>query len=232
MGLSILAAIGLLALTVWALHRNQRRKNEESVDRNLPLPPLELNETDVSEAVDPAEMFGIPPETPLHPAPLAPEPTTAVSAIESPDQWLAISRELLAQGEFDKALQQCHSALPQMGAFRQSCVVLRAQIRELKKQRETHAGALERLYQLAALADFFNGKSPHTKALSPSAIKQIDYAAWQTLSTPYAVLGFKHVSLLTKTDVKWLVRDWGEPESHSFMRELHIAQWNNLLNSL
>lgn len=228
-GLSILAAIGLLALIVWALHRNQRIENQESVDRNLPLPPIELKQSDANELSDVEDMLGIEPES--SPAPRPAPVTTKVElsdTVASPDQWLVRSRECASQGDFEAALQLCESALPQMGAFRQSCVVLRAQIRELKKKRQSHSHALEQLYQLAAQADFFHGKTPNTKALAPSAVKQIDYAAWKALSSPYAVLGYKHVSLLTKTDAKWLVQEWGEPESHGYMRELHLAQWNTL----
>lgn len=224
-GLSILAAIGLLALIVWALHRNQRIENQESVDRNLPLPPIELKQSDANELSDVEDMLGIEPAP--RPAPV----TTTVElseTIPSPDQWLVRSREYAAQGDFESALQQCQSALPQMGAFRQSCVVLRAQIRELKKQQQSYTNALEQLYRFASQADFFHGKTANTNALPPSAVKQIDYAAWKSLSSPYAVLGYEHVSLLTKTDAKWLVKEWGEPESHGFMRELHLAQWNTL----
>ena len=218
-GLSILAAIGLLVLIVWALHRNQRIENQESVDRNLPLPPIELKQSDANELSDVEDMLGIEPE---------PSPAPRPAPVASPDQWLVRSRECASQGDFETALQLCESALPQMGAFRQSCVVLRAQIRELKKKRQSHSHALEQLYQLAAQADFFHGKTPNTEALPPSAVKQIDYTVWKTLSSPYAVLGYKHVSLLTKTDAKWLVQEWGEPESHGYMRELHLAQWNTL----
>jgi len=228
-GLSILAAIGLLVLIVWALHRNQHRKNEESVDRNLPLPPIELKQAAVTEMSDIEEMLGIEPESSPAPRP-APsvEPAELANAPASPDQWLVRSRECLAQGDFEAALELCNSALPQMGAFRQSCVVLRAQIRDLKKKRQSYTGALEQLYLLAAQADFFHGKTPNTKTLPANTIKQIDYSAWKSLSSPYAVLGFEHVSLLTKTDAKWLVQQWGEPDSHSFMRELHLAQWDSL----
>ncbi|MBU1362155.1 MAG: hypothetical protein KJ901_25795 [Gammaproteobacteria bacterium] len=228
-GLSILAAIGLLVLIVWALHRNQRIENQESVDRNLPLPPIELKQSDANELSDVEDMLGIEPESSPAPRPAPVAAKVELSdSVASPDQWLVRSRECASQGDFEAALQLCESALPQMGAFRQSCVVLRAQIRELKKKRHSHSHALEQLYQLAAQADFFHGKTPNTKALAPSAVKQIDYAAWKALSSPYAVLGYKHVSLLTKTDAKWLVQEWGEPESHGYMRELHLAQWNTL----
>ena len=225
-GLSILAAIALLVLIVWVLHRNQRKEKEKSVDRNLPLPPLDLKDAEVTQMSTLEDIFGITPE-PAAPLSSAPEVVAAPS-----EQWLVNSREFLAIGKFDKALQECDSALPQMGAFRQACVVMRAQIRELKKQGQAYASALEQLYQLAAVADFFHGRTPGTRTLSTSALKQIDYASWKTLSSPYAVLGFQHLSLISKTDAKWLVQEWGEPDSHSLMRELHAAQWHNLYNSL
>lgn len=229
-GLSILAAIGLLALIVWALHRDQRRKNEESVDRNLPLPPLELNQRDATQISSVEEILGISEAYTTRPAP--PAPQTRASTAQPPERWLSGSRELLAEGKYNEALRQCRSALPQLKAFRQSCVVLRAQIRELKKKRRPYAVELEQLYRFAALADFFHGKAPNTNALPPSAVRQIDFAAWQSLSSPYAALGFDHLNLLTKTDTKWLLQEFGEPDSHGFMRELHCAQWNELRDSL
>jgi len=232
MGLSILAAIGLLVLIVWALHRNQRRVNEENVDRNLPLPPLQLSETEVTRMSELDEDLDLPQIATSHrPTPVATK-TALASTLVPVDQWLARSRESLAKGEFVNALQQCHSALPQMGAFRQCCMVLRAQIRELKKKRQSYDDALEQLYRIAALADFFHGKTPNMKALPPSAIKQINFSRWEALRCPYAELGFKHLSLLTKTDAKWLVQQWGEPEEHAHMRELHLNQWKELHNSL
>lgn len=233
-GLSTLAAIVLLALIVWALHRNQRRENEENVDRNLPLPPLQLNENEVSDISSPEEILGFTPAPSVAPrssmanTQAEPESTPTARAV----QWLSRSREHMAKGDFSNALEECQQGLPQLGAFRQSCVVLRAQIREEKKNSQAYSSTLEQLYQLAALADFFHGKAPNTKALSANALKQVDFQQFKSLSSPYAVLGFEHLGLLTKTDAKWLVEHWGEPVSHSYMRELHLAEWNNLRNSL
>jgi len=175
-GLSILATIGLLALIVWALHRNQQRENEENVDRNLPLPPLQLNDHDVGEIPVAEEILGIAPVTSqkTEQAPIA-RKDTKLTVPETADTWLSSSREALPRGDFESALQACSSALPQMGAFRQSCVVLRAQIRELKKQGKSDSRALEQLYQFAAHADFFHGKVADTKTLPTSAIKQVNY---------------------------------------------------------
>ncbi len=233
MGLSILGVISLLVLIVWALHRHQQRKNEESVDRNLPLPPLEFRENNV-EGMDVAEdILGITPDARSAPTPPPlREQQNTVASYEGTEQWLHSSRELLSQGKFEEALNVCQGALPQMGAFRQACVILRAQIRDLKKQGRSYLQPLTDLYHMAALADFFHAKGANIKSLSPIFIKQIDFTQWQSLATPYARLGYKRIALLTKTDVKWFVQEWGEPDAHEAMHELHQQQWQTMSNSL
>ena len=56
-GLSLIAGIGLLILIVWVLHRYQQKENEESVDRRVPLPPIELRETHDEELTDPEDIL-------------------------------------------------------------------------------------------------------------------------------------------------------------------------------
>ena len=119
-----------------------------------------------------------------------------------------------------------------MGAFRQSCLVLRAQIREQNKAKEDIAPSLEQLYQLIALADFFHGKIAGGKPLTVNASKRVAFEPFATLTSPYAELGYEHLSLLTKTDIKWFTQTWGEPKQHRHMRELHQNRWDTLQDSL
>lgn len=236
-GLSLIAGIGLLILIVWVLHRYQQKENEESVDRRVPLPPIELRETQDEELTDPEDILGLTPTDKAKPT-TAPAITPALDEQEptppsqAPDHWLELSRSQQANGDYAGALASCHAALPQMGAFRQSCLVLRAQIREQNKAKEDIAPSLGQLYQLIALADFFHGKIAGSKPLTVNASKRVAFEPFATLTSPYAELGYEHLSLLTKTDIKWLTQTWGEPKQHRHMRELHQNRWDTLQDSL
>ena len=235
-GLSIIAGIGLLILIVWMLHKNQQKENAETVDRTLPLPPLELRETHQGDFSDPEEILGLNKSTDASTTTKsqasidASEPTADITPPPSPanDQWLELSKAQQAEGDFAQALSTCSKALPQLGAFKQCLLILRAQIRTLKKAQQADDAALALLYQHGAMASFFHHKGPGQKPLSPSACKKIDYSKFAHLRTPYQELGYEHLSLLTKTDIKWLTQAWGEPNAHTPIRELHAEQWQTL----
>ncbi len=239
-GLSIIAGIGLLILIIWALHKYQQKENVETVDRTVPLPPLELRESDEDDLSDPEEILGLNPSSVQEskiPASEQPSPSTTVQASDPTataalDQWLEVSKEQQAVGDFTAALSTCSAALPQMGAFKQSCLILRAQIRTLKKAQQDSNAALEQLHHLAALASFFHSKATGVKPLSPSASKKVDYSEFAHMNTPYNDLGYEQLPLLSKTDIKWMIQAWGEPNTHTHMRQLHARQWQQLLSTL
>lgn len=226
-GLSIFAAIALLVAIVWALHRHQQQKNLESVDRNIPLAPVEFRESAELSAED---MLDHEPRKPSPAPPLADTMPlvrarpTADKEVDS-ENWLEKSRELLQTEQYAAALAACHSALPQMGAFRQACQVLRSQVRAEKKNKQRHEQTLLSLYRFAAWADFFHSRTAPGKPLPAALLRRVNSSQWQHLDCPYVSLGFANLSLLTKTDTKWLQDAWGEPEQHSDMRTLHMEQW-------
>src|SRR5690606_21310838 len=118
-----LTALALLALIVYLLHAHQQQQKIDSVDRAVPLPPLE-GEIHLPDAEAPI------PAVELTPEPEPPVPVAAVAQVVPSADWLARSRTLKEQGDFDQALEIARSAYPQIGAFRQACVILRAQLRE------------------------------------------------------------------------------------------------------
>ena len=237
-GFSIIAGIGLLIAIVWVLHKYQQKENVESVDRTLPLPPLELRQSTEDELTDPEEILGLAsaktpnpePQSIAEPAPVAKAPTTTPNSAS--DQWLASSKAQQAAGDFEQALATCHAALPQMGAFKQSALVLRAQIRAMNKAKQDSSQALQHLYDLAAMADFFHAKTAHSKPLTPNQCKKINYNDYSELRAGYQDLGYEHLTLLTKTDSKWLTQAWGEPMAHSHMHTIHPKAWDRLQKSL
>ncbi len=230
-GISVSAGLALLVLIVWMLHRNQQVRNAESVDRTLPLPPLELRD---SEAVVSAEdILGLSPgpET-VRNAPIVTSQDPLTSPALTTDNWLDTSKQLLQEGQFASAYAAASSAFPQMGAFRQACQVQRAEIKSLKKQCTSAEHALQTLYRTAALADFFHGRTTSTGPLSPGALKKVTEADWKALECPYDTLGVDRLSLLTKTDVRDLQQAWGIPNAHAHMRDLFPEKWQTLCSRL
>lgn len=227
--LSIIAGIGLLISIVWVLHKYQQKENAESVDRTAPLPPLELRESGDDELTCPEEILGLANTNATAPMPSAKPQSSSIAPAH--EQGLDNSKSAQADDDFAVALASCRSALPQIGAFRQSCLILRAQIRALKKTKQDTTVVLEQLYHLAAMAEFFHPKASKSKALSPNASKKIAYDEFAQLSTPYNDLGYEHLNLLTKTDIKWMTQVWGEPSQHARMCELHPQMWYQLQNA-
>jgi len=239
-----LTALGLLALIVYLLHSHQQQQKIDSVDRTVPLPPLdgdirlpgvesptaavEINTTAVSEPEPEPEPE--PESEPPAPAAALPEPT-----VPSVD-WLARSRALKEQDEFDQALEIARGAFPQIGAFRQACVILRAQLREARKaQPEQHPqqeAVLGALYHTCALAAFFHGSDDRVPPLSLSAQRRLRERSWLTLAMPYDQLGTLHLDLLTTTDIRLLTAAWGKPSQHQQVRHYHADAWNALQESL
>jgi len=49
------------------------------------------------------------------------------------------------------------------------------------------------------------------------------------LQMPYSEIGYNHISA-QKTDIKWFVDAWGEPEIHQKVQEYHATVWRDALD--
>lgn len=203
--LGIISAIALLALIVYALHKFQQIEKEESVDRNSPLPPLPSHQV-------------------LDDSPANPMPAHAER------DWQQLAKELKENGQLRQALEVCESAFPQMGAFKQACVLLRAEIREAKRAGKSIEQCLAQLYKVCAMAALFHDRNPGTPVIPSSALKNIRYADFANLPMPYKDLGYAHLKLLTSTDRKMLEAIWGEPDTHQHAREFHKDAWLRIMS--
>src|SRR5690606_36407184 len=159
---------------------------------------------------------------PLSPSPSTPRPVSA------PSDWLTQSRALKDESRFDEALTIVMSAYPQIGAFRQACVILRAQLREQRKKGGDQEATLVALYNTCALAAFFHAPDDEIPPLSLSAQRRLHDRAWLQLPMPYDQLGTLHLDLLTTTDVKMLTAAWGKPPRQERVRQYHKSAWNSL----
>lgn len=129
------------------------------------------------------------------------------------------------RGEPAKALKIAIGQLPLPAAFRTAAVSLRALIRARRKSRESFENELVLLYWLAAIRSFILEYAPRLKEPGFNIVERIPGRNLCSLPFSYSELGYRELSLLNKTDVKWLTEAWGEPVSHSTLNALYRNVW-------
>lgn len=115
--------------------------------------------------------------------------------------------------------------LPLPAAFREAAIAIRALIRERIKKNEDFADELALLYWLAAVESFGVPYSEYLQQPGFNVLQSIPGAVIKCLPFSYSQLGYKHLRLLNKTDVKWCVARWGESLDHTTLNKLHAETW-------
>ena len=218
--LSIVITVVLLGITVYGLHRYQTMEVEYTVDRSMPLPPLDDEELTTA---------------PERPAPAAhdvetPTPTLARVKPESPpeprsENWLERVASLKKTGDMDQALALCEDEFPLWGAYNQACIILRTQIRNATPESAHENALLNRLYRLAATAELLHDKSPQSAHYTQTQLKELDLTALRELEFPYAEIGYAHLRLIRKSDIKLMQARWGKVHEHGLPRERCQDWW-------
>jgi len=222
--LSIFTAGVLLLCIIIFLHKMQVREKTDSVDRTVPLPPLDVADRQrVLSIKDPLSSAFAEEDIPA--ADTSGWLTRLLRALDADTpaagDWLAQSKYHAARHDYDLALAYCARAFPQMGAFRQSALLLRARIRALRKSGATYSEDLEVLYKVAAWADLLHGKWDGNPPPSSPRLKHLDLHKYQGLTMDYMQLGYRELALLGASDWKLLVECWGEPSAHRRARDIH-----------
>jgi hypothetical protein len=124
-------------------------------------------------------------------------------------------------------LAMARQYLPLPAAFREAVEALRDLIRAHSGRSADHSDLLSQLYLTAAQQDFLLA-TPDVPGVGPcySVIMTIPKRAWLELPMPYAIIGYRHLPLLTRADHRRLVAEWGEPDSHCSARDHHRAVWD------
>jgi hypothetical protein len=125
-----------------------------------------------------------------------------------------------------KRLEIAMENLPLPAAFREAAIATRAIIRAKRKNNESYDEELDPLYWLAAIDSFMLPYAERLKEPGYNAVASIPGAKIRSLSIDYRQLGYRELELLNKTDTKWLVRAWGEPEGHTTLNQLHQWLWD------
>lgn len=115
--------------------------------------------------------------------------------------------------------------LPLPAAFKESAIATRALIKEKRKNNEEQQEELELLYWLSAINSFHKPYSHKAETPGYNIIKMITFDKIKILNFSYKNLGYKYLDLLNKTDIRWIVESWGEPENHTTLNDIHIQLW-------
>jgi hypothetical protein len=187
------------AVLIWVLHRNQQRNALEIAERSAPLPGVE--ESSLTELSQEPE----------------PEPT---DADEHRGNWQSALKGLKEQGNLDAAISLCRQHYPRLQAFQQAAVIHRQQIRQAMETQLPVNRILEDLYRVAVLADLYRTDNP----IRPSDL-QATLEMLEPHEFPYKEIGFRHLKLLNKSDIKHLQQLWGNPAQHRHGEEALGQIW-------
>lgn len=128
--------------------------------------------------------------------------------------------------EPEKRLSLALNNLPLPAAFREAAIAIRAIIRSKRKVNEDFEDELTLLYWLAAIRSFMLDYAPRLEEPGYNVIESIPAKRMRSLNYDYSELGYNKLSLLNKTDVKWLTKAWGEPTTHRTLNDIHRELWD------
>lgn len=124
-----------------------------------------------------------------------------------------------------RRLETALENLPLPAAFGEAAKALRTVIRKKRKENINYEDELAFLYWLAAIESFRLDYAPNLKEPGFNVVQEIPGAKIKSLSFSYRDLGYENLRLLTKTDCKWIVDAWGEPDQNVTLYDLHSGVW-------
>ncbi len=213
--LSILLAVALLGITVYGLHRYQTMEVEYTVDRSTPLPPLDDAESD---ADNPGKKSA------------ASDRAAKPRPVKVTQNWLNKVAQLKKSGDFEAALAICEEEFPLWGAYNQACIIERLKIKDDDTPDPIRESGLQRLYQLAVTAELLHDKTDETEHLTLNQLKELDLSTVNDLRHDYSEIGYAHLRLIRKSDIKIMLSLWGRPEQHAPPRAHHRQWWESFIS--
>jgi len=144
-------------------------------------------------------------------------------------KWADVVDESMRRGDLHKVLAECQKHFPFPYAFKKAAVAIRKQIRESRKNRVDYENLLEELYKTAVCENFF-------RFIEWTAILDNDLCVLTArplvgrIGHPYRQIGYRNLKLLNRTDEKWIVEKWGEPDSHSDAKAANQQLWQEAVD--
>ena len=143
--------------------------------------------------------------------------------LQSGEFWADRIKKL--KGEPVQRLALALENLPLPASFREAAIATRALIRDKRKQEINYVEELALLYWLAAINSFSIPYSDVLQEPGYNVIESIPGKKLKGLLFSYESLGYGNLSLLNKTDIKWITEQWGEPAKHTTLHEMHNELW-------
>lgn len=119
--------------------------------------------------------------------------------------------------------------LPLPGAFKQAMISLRAMIRIKKKNKEDFLPDLKQLYFLASVFSFYIPRCEELNLPGYNIFERVPGSMFKNLDIKYSDIGYEHLELLNKTDIKWITEEWGEVENHTTLNIKYNHIWNEYI---
>lgn len=133
------------------------------------------------------------------------------------------------QKRYDLAIER----LPLPAFFREAVTVLRMDIKQQIKNGEDYLAHLQRLYNLAVWFSFCDmSREERVPCVGFVIFEHIIGSVITSLPFTYSEIGYEKLSLLKKTDVRLLVKNYGEPENHTTLNEKYRTLWESYIDKL
>lgn len=163
-------------------------------------------------------------------------PSAADDAVtkENPQaiDWKEQVQALKNAGQFDDALRACQAGWPQWQSYQQAAIVCRAAMKQANLSEDDIESWQEALYLLATHASFLHDKVPGMKNLSWQRLeKTLAVEDLRDLESHWQKMGYEAFRLLNKTDVRMLVKAWGEPASHQSAKRYYKKHFMSITSS-
>ena len=144
--------------------------------------------------------------------------------LDADEFWADRIRQYRREPKKRLALALKHLPLPP--AFREAAIAIRAVVRVNRKARASVKEELSLLYRLAAVRSFMLDYAPRLQEPGFNVVEATPGHLVWSLPYTYSELGYRELSLLNKTDIKWLIEAWGEADSHTTLNVIHRSLWD------
>ena len=206
--LLILVAV-LIGLVVYVLKKDQQRRHIAMAEQEQTLPPVSLQTTD-------------PAQSKIIELPIAESITAQQDELNKDEptcdelSWKERCKIFRDKKQFQQALAAAQEAWPQWQSYEQTAITLRSMIKALESgEKEKMDALLHTLYRNASEASFlYDRAAGQTTPRWQTIAQTTDRLELEKLPFAWQSLGYKELKLLTATDIKSMVKLWGEPDHH------------------
>jgi hypothetical protein len=132
--------------------------------------------------------------------------------------------------EINYRLENAIKYLHLPAAYKDILICLRMIIRIKKKEGKDFHSDLKSLYNYACQYNFFNSKPYLENAEQPAfnLATVMDNTEFSFLPMPYSEIGYLKITELNKTDVKWMIAEFGDTNKHTSVSDFHISKGSYL----